>query len=425
MEAAPRILLVSTNDSGGAGLACLRLLRALRKYGAEVRMLVLDKNSDDEEVLPWFDFARGMHRKFLKAVHFMHRIRARQINDRLVRGRTFEGDSFTIPWPSLPLAGHPLVRWADVIHLHWCPQFWNWNVFKSLSSKAVLWTLHDLNPATGGCHYSGECLQYREYCHACPQLAGTKRARIVSSTFRFKKKVLEGSVTRRMTVVSPSRWMSGKARESALLGKHRHVAIENAFDEKVFRPMEKAFCRDVLGMPRGKKIVLFAANYVGNHRKGMDILLDAARELAGKGETLFYAAGFGVRGAGNPSIVPLGNIADERMMAIAYNACDVFAIPSREDNLPNTIAEAHLCGTPAAGFKVGGIPEMIHDGLNGVIADTLDAPSFAVALRRALANTWDRKSIADAAVRRYGYAEVARQHAELYARLVEESRRPE
>jgi glycosyltransferase involved in cell wall biosynthesis len=55
-------------------------------------------------------------------------------------------------------------------------------------------------------------------------------------------------------------------------------------------------------------------------------------------------------------------------MAELYNAADVFVIPSLEDNLPNTVSEALLCGTAVSGMRIGGIKEMVTDGVNGYLS---------------------------------------------------------
>ena len=67
-------------------------------------------------------------------------------------------------------------------------------------------------------------------------------------------------------------------------------------------------------------------------------------------------------------VVQAGYIKSDADLATLYSAGDVYVSPSLEDNLPNTIMEALACGTPCAAFAIGGIPEMIEDGVNGRLA---------------------------------------------------------
>ena len=80
---------------------------------------------------------------------------------------------FSIAHPALALEGQALFAAADVIHLHWT----SWTVAPATlrhwlaAGRRVVWTLHDLWPMTGGCHYPAGCEQYRTACLQCPQLA--------------------------------------------------------------------------------------------------------------------------------------------------------------------------------------------------------------------------------------------------------------
>ncbi len=411
-----RVLLVSTSDSGGAGIACLRLFRALRNEGADVKMLVKEKRSTEEGVFAWTDAYRGNVRKIKKLQGVFHDLRSKRKNDRVLRGRTYAGETFTPPWPALPLRSHPLVRWAEVVHLHWCAQFWNWSAFQETTGKSLFWTMHDLNPATGGCHYPGECTQFNNHCVLCPQLKGTANARIVEPAFRRKKKILDSHGGRRITIISPSNWISAAIRQSSLFRDNPRAVVGNAFDETIFHPIKKAFCREVLDIPPDRKVVLFAANYLSSHRKGADLIVEALSSFAGSHDVVFCAAGYGTVGSNSVPIRLLGNIQDERLMAIAYNAADVFAIPSREDNLPNTVAESLLCGTPVVGFNRGGIGEMIQDNVNGLLVEDVAISPLASSIQKALGTVWNRDLISKGAQERYGQKRIARMHLDLYAK---------
>ncbi len=65
---------------------------------------------------------------------------------------------------------------------------------------------------------------------------------------------------------------------------------------------------------------------------------------------------------------------------------DVIAVPSRKDRLPNTIAEAFACGRPVVATPVGGIRELVEEGVTGLLVPPGEAASLADALARLAAD---------------------------------------
>ena len=103
---------------------------------------------------------------------------AKALRDRVQWGvvQTARSDAtntlFSIAHPGLDLDRHALVTAADVLHLHWTSWFVPPAAMRRWlgTGRAIAWTLHDLWPMTGGCHYPAGCEQYRSACLACPQL---------------------------------------------------------------------------------------------------------------------------------------------------------------------------------------------------------------------------------------------------------------
>jgi glycosyltransferase involved in cell wall biosynthesis len=175
--------------------------------------------------------------------------------------------------------------------------------------------------------------------------------------------------------------MAETVRRSPLLGKFPVTIVPNGIDTDVFAPRDAQAARKALGIPQDCHVVLFAAEAVGVRRKGFALLIRALNELRGL-ENLFLVS----VGRGAPEFelaIPhlhLGHIDDDRQLSLIYSAADVYVIPSLQDNQPNTALEAMACGTPVVGFNVGGIPDMVRPGINGLLAPAGDVVSLRAAI---------------------------------------------
>jgi glycosyltransferase involved in cell wall biosynthesis len=106
-----------------------------------------------------------------------------------------------------------------------------------------------------------------------------------------------------------------------------------------------------------------------------------------------------------------------------YSAAELFAIPSLQDNLPNTIIEAMLCGTPVVGFKAGGIPEMIEHKVDGYLAESRSVNDLAQGIRWILESENPEalsKAARDGAVKRFSRKKSAEMHKQLYSKLLDQ-----
>ncbi len=178
------------------------------------------------------------------------------------------------------------------------------------------------------------------------------------------------------------------------LGAREAEVVPNGVDTRLFYPQSRHEARVALGLDPAAPIVLFVGRL--DPKKGVRELCAAARELAPGARVLLVGDGplraeVGELSAGRAEALgprPLGEVA--RWLA----ACDVLALPSYAEGMPNVVLEAHACGRPVVATDVGGIPDVVEPGLSGTLVAPRDASALAAALVGALARPWDERAIA-------------------------------
>lgn len=414
-----RPVLLSWSDSlGGAARATARLLHALRLAGVDARMVVARKGSEDQYVAG----PSGIVDKVLAIVG----PRADQWPTlRYGNRRSFPFSSAWLP-DTIPRRLREMQ--CDVVHLHWV----NFGFFRIETLRKIgvplVWTWHDMWPATGGCHYSEGCVRWQASCGECP-LLGSKVQKDLS--YRTKLRKHHAWQDHPIVIIAPSRWIGGIAARSPLFPGSRIAVIPNCIDLDRFHPVDKAVARQALGLPLDRRLVMFAAQDPGAEpRKGLPQLAAALSLLSAELSADLVIAGSGTApsGIGDRRVHLLGRIHDDGRMACAYSAADVFVAPSTEDNLPNTVMEALACGVPCVAFDVGGMPDLIQHGVSGYLARPGDVADLGHGIEWLLESGSLRQAFSHAArqhaERCYSPAVVARQHSDLYAELLESSGAP-
>ena len=405
-----RVLIVNTSErTGGAAVAASRLMKALNNNGVKAKMLVRDKESDSLTVV-------GLPKSPMLHWYFLWERLVIFCRLHFSRKHLFEID---IANTGSDITKLREFQEADVIHLHWINQgMLSLNgICKILrSGKPVVWTMHDIWPATGICHLTLGCHYFVNRCANCKYLPGGGGSNDLASRIWQKKQQMQ--VDENIYYVACSRWLESEAKASALLKGQKITSIPNPIDTHIYKKGNKEEARQRLGLPLDKKLILFASQRVTNENKGMSYLIEACRQLSDLCEVV-------ILGGHAEEVVeqlpmkayPLGYVNEEQRIVDVYNAADVFVLPSLSENLPNTIMEAMACGVPCVAFKVGGIPEEIDHLKNGYVAAYRDAEDLAKGIAWVLEEA-DYESLSQQAVHKvmqcYSQQSVAVRYLEVY-----------
>lgn len=388
-----KILLVSNALTGGAGKACIRLYNAFSKIkGLEVKLLYLEggKNSDPNLI----SFYPNVRTLFVKQIINIPILYIRK----MIYNLGFS--HYRIPRSIHKIENHPLVDWADVINLHWVADFIDYRNFFKQVSKPVVWTMHDMLPFSGGYHFKIDRIRYRANIE--------KRIE--------KKKYLYIRQFNNLSIVAPSQWLLDISKEYLPFYKRSHTRIFNTLDHTIYKSLDKNFAREVLNLPINKKIIVFSAHRIGDHRKGMDLLISALKLINYSDLHLVMVGSGKIDLSIEYSITELGHVSDEYTMSLVYAASDLSVVPSREDNMPNSIIESLSCGCPVVGFSIGGIPELISDDNVGVLAHNTKSDDLADALLSGFEKKWDRLYIIDYIKNKINEKQIAQEYLTEYLR---------
>lgn len=377
-----KILHVCTFGKGGAAIAAKRQCDALRKIGCDSTFMSLRiVRANDVSV-----DASHAGRLIVDVPEHQWSYVGAVTTNYCVGNRTQLSNTWFSLWPSLTTLDQTFLEIFsnyDVLHFHWTSGIFSSRLADELSrsGKTIVFTGHDMNYFTGGCHYDAGCSKYRTSCIDCPQLAADP-LEFANSSFTDK---IEALSSLKATWIFPSVWLSEEFRMSRL-GDKPAVVLPNCINEERFFPVSdkmRGLLRERFGLSRSEVVIVAGAQDNREIRKGVSVLQYAVSKLAGTCERQGIEAAIVTFGGGKPDFVEYGGLRhvhletiSEAEVARLFQTADLIAFPSFEDNFPNVVLEGLLCACPVLAFRVGGVPDIVEHGVNGRLVEPLDMDAF-------------------------------------------------
>jgi glycosyltransferase involved in cell wall biosynthesis len=315
---------------------------------------------------------------------------------------------------------HFLYKDADIIHLHWINLgFISIKGLKKIQ-KPVVWTLRDMWPMTGGCHYSGECDHYKNDCGKCFQLHSNNDLDLSRVVLNYKKH----NLPRGINYVAISDWVKSVAQNSSLLKNEAIRVISNNVDCSMFFPVEKNLAKKILDIKTEKKIILSGANDLNDFYKGFQKYIEALKYLDKNRYFLVFFGSFDPKIAQSLGFefYNFNMLHDTISLRLIYSAADVFISPSIMDAFGKTIAESMACATPVVCFDATGPKDIVDHKKNGYRAKPFEPEDLAVGINWVLENrdyptlcSESRKKVE----RYFDVKVIARKYDELYKEIIE------
>lgn len=257
----------------------------------------------------------------------------------------------------------------DVIHLHNL-HCWFVNLpmlFSYLKERGtpVVWTLHDCWAFTGHCpHFDGVgCEKWKTECGSCPLYRHYPQCFLDDSRMMHRRKKAWFSGLDNLTIVTPSRWLADRVRES-FLGAYPVEVIPNGIDLGAFSPRQQSV-KARLGIEN--KHMLLGVSYAWDDKKGLDVFQKLRQQLDEDYAIVLVGVEEALAQRLPEGIIPIRRTESREELAELYSAADLFANPTREDNFPTVNLEALACGTPVVTFDTGGSPEALDASCGSVV----------------------------------------------------------
>lgn len=407
-----KVVLINHSDNlGGAAVASLRLMEALRLEGVDARMLVTDNRCGLSIVAPlggrWGNKWRFLWERLLIF-----------LRNGLSRATLFKIDTGST---GTDVSRHPWVREADVVILNWVNQ-------GTLSlgdvhrlgrlGKPIIWVMHDMWNCTGICHHAYECKQYATQCVSCPLTVG--RGSLASSTQK-RKRALYKNVP--MTFVAVSNWLADCCRKSSLMSEERVLVIPNPFPTSDYS-WERRHDADICQAPTDSVVIVMGAYRLDDPVKGLDLLIETSQYIAQEKPSLARRLHLLLYGDIRDkslldrlalSYTYLGFISDtNRVMANA----DIVLSTAYYESFGLTLVEGLASGCVAVTTGAGGQVDIVKHGENGYVIGKRQAADVAQGIEWAVNAKISRETLHKFVAEKFDCAVVAKRYKELFGTLL-------
>lgn len=404
-----KVVLVNHSDTkGGASVAAVRLMYALRQAGVDARMLVMHKTLNDDNIAL-------VSTKLARRTSFL-----------LEHAQIFARNGFSkenlfkvsIATTTLPIHRHPWVKQADVVVLHWVNQgMMSLKEVRRIKAP-VVWTMHDMWNLTGVCHHAGECIGYMRECGHCRLLNNGRDANDLSRSTYLRKLYLYDH--KPIYFVAVSNWLARRCAKSLLMKGRSLSVIPNAFPVADFTGVPK-LSRKACGLPEDKRLIIMGAARLDDPIKGFDIAITALNKVRDMPVAAVFFGDLRDKKVLDRLRLPyvwLGPVNSPSIIRDIYAHSDCVLSTSHYETLPTTIIEGMAAGCVPVTFGYGGQQDIVDHKQTGYIAIYRNADDVANGIRYAMSGAVDRDLMRRTVAERFAAESVAQKYIDLFNQII-------
>lgn len=405
-----KVLHINTSQTGGAAWCAIRISKALTAEGIDSKMLFAEGSSLPDGVegaiaLPDRNFwhsipiLRGVINRILPHIPFyMNKMKLQRRLDKANNNHLYLHQPFSY---FKNIANHPLIDWADIIHLHWVADFVDYPSFFKKVKKPIVWTLHDKYPAVGIQHY---CSRFY------PVPDNLKDLDLLCIKIK-RDSLLE---VKNLNVVAISEMMVDICGSSEVLKGFPITLIHNGIDPVNFEMYDRQQSRKELGLISNATIFLFSGYNIHDPNKGLNRVIEALEkcDVPNKLLVCIGMSNLPIPDASFP-IILTGLITSQVKISKYCSAADIFVQSSFEETFSQTPLEAMACGTPVVALPFSGAYDLINQE-NGVVCKDFTVDSLSKGIMQAINRNYNREKIREDVINRFSYDKIVQQYIELY-----------
>ena len=223
-----------------------------------------------------------------------------------------------------------------------------------------------------------------------------KKYNFLSSLIFNKKKSIKP-----LAIICPSKWLTNTVKKSYLMKSKKVINIPYPINQKIYYP-KKIKKINNLNLKKNNKIKIFFGVFgdAKDPRKGIDLIIKSLKKIDLNLFELVVASNNILEDKVKFKIINLNYVKNEKQLSEVYNLCDIIVLASRLDNLPNVALEAQSCGKPIVAYNVGGISDIIDDGINGFLIKPFDTSNFSKKINLLIKNEKLRLKFSKNAIRK-------------------------
>jgi glycosyltransferase involved in cell wall biosynthesis len=281
-------------------------------------------------------------------------------------------------WPTLftltrntsdELLSEKLVDFEGVLHFHWLNGILNLHnvVNYSKMGKKILWTIHDMEPFTGGCHNSINCMNFEKLCSGCPAVKQIFMPQVQKA--KLEKNGLL-SLIDNVTLVFPSRWLLNNFKSGAPQCSSALEFVPNPVSDIFF---EKG-AHDLNFKKRDSQhlVLGFVSNDLNDSIKRFAGVIEAVQMVSKLVTKPIKLIAVGAKFKNYPKelnfeVIQAGVVSDQSRLRDLYSEMDLLISNSLSESFGLTIAEASAVGVPSLVLEGSGSSELIENNLTGFI----------------------------------------------------------